>query len=155
MTSYKHTQVGYLMIVISLAVLALFAWVYSMALAEVPSVDSGPNLLVSTVMVLILLILVSFITLTVAIDERFVRIRFGYGIFSKKFLLDDIVSAKAVKNHWYFGWGVRFWFWPRMTIYNISGFDAVEITMRNGKIYRIGTDEPKELERALNNQLNK
>lgn len=155
MTSYKHTQVGYLMIVVMLAVLALFAWVYSMALAEVPSVDSGPNLLVSSVMVLILLVLASFVTLTVSIDDTYVRIRFGYGLFSKRFLLKEITSAKAVKNSWYFGWGTRMWFWPRMTIFNISGFDAVEIMMQNGKIYRIGTDVPKELETALTNQLTK
>jgi hypothetical protein len=36
-----------------------------------------------------------------------------------------------------------------MWIYNVSGFDAVEITMKNGKIYRIGTDEPLKLEQAI------
>jgi len=36
-----------------------------------------------------------------------------------------------------------------MRIFNISGFDAVEIKMKNGKIYRIGTDEPKKLEQAI------
>src|SRR3989344_1762209 len=106
MTSYKHTQVGYLMIVVTLAVLALFARIHSMALAEVPSVDSGPNLLVSTVMVLILLLLASMAALTVSINEQYVRIKFGWGIFSKKFLLKDIASVKVVKNHWYFGWGI-------------------------------------------------
>lgn len=50
MTPYKHTQVGYLMIVITLVVLALFTWIYIMASAEPSSVDSGPNLLMSVVM---------------------------------------------------------------------------------------------------------
>ena len=36
-----------------------------------------------------------------------------------------------------------------MWIYNVSGFDAVEIIMKNGKIYRIGTDVPEELEAAI------
>ncbi|MDY0387304.1 MAG: hypothetical protein RBT65_09290 [Methanolobus sp.] len=36
-----------------------------------------------------------------------------------------------------------------MWIFNDSGFDAVEIKTKNGKIYRIGTDEPKQLERAI------
>jgi len=36
-----------------------------------------------------------------------------------------------------------------MWIYNISGFDAVEIKMKNGKTYRIGTDEPQKLEQAI------
>jgi len=36
-----------------------------------------------------------------------------------------------------------------MWIFNVSGFDAVELVMKNGKIYRIGTDMPKELEVAI------
>jgi hypothetical protein len=100
-------------------------------------------------MTLILFILASFISLNVTIDESNLRIKFGYGIFKKHFPLHDIASARAVKNHWYYGWGIRIWFWPRMLIFNISGFDAVEIVMKNGKRYRIGTDEPKKMEQAI------
>ncbi|MCM1986588.1 hypothetical protein [Methanococcoides seepicolus] len=83
------------------------------------------------------------------IDENCLRIKFGYGIFWKRFPLNEIVSARTVKNHWYYGWGIRLWLWPKMLIFNVSGLDAVEIKMKNGKIYRIGTDEPKQLERAI------
>lgn len=150
MFSYKHTQVGYLMLVVTLAVLVFFAWLQITARAEPPSVDSGTNFAVTAIMALVLLILASFSTLTVSINEKHLRIKFGYGIFKKKFLLEDIASTRTVKNHWYYGWGIRVWFWPYMWIYNVSGFDAVEMTMRNGKIYRIGTDAPKELESSLN-----
>ena len=64
-------------------------------------------------------------------------------------MLKKIISSRIVKNHWYYGWGIRIWFWPYMWIYNISGFDAVEIKMKNDQKYKIGTDEPKELERAI------
>ncbi len=47
MTSCKHTQIGYLMLVPALAVLVFFVWAYIMALNEPPSVDSGPNLLIT------------------------------------------------------------------------------------------------------------
>ena len=47
---------------------------------------------------------------------------------------------------------MRVCFWPYMWIYNVSGFDAVEIILKNGKIYRIGTDVPKELEVAINKE---
>lgn len=100
-------------------------------------------------MVLILLILSSFVSLQVRVDEKQIRIKFGYGLFAKEFLLNDILSAKVVKNHWRYGWGIRVWFWPKMWIYNISGFDAVELKLKNGKIYRIGTDEAKKLEQAI------
>lgn len=149
MIRYKHTQIGYLILVATLAVLVLFVWMYMTASAELPSVDSGTNLLVTGVMVLILFVLGSFSALTVSIDETYLRIKFGYGIFTKKFLLEEITSAEQVKNHWYYGWGIRIWFWPRMTIYNVSGFDAVEIILKDGKRYRIGTDEPEKLHEAL------
>ena len=147
--NYKHTQIGYLMLVVTLAVLVLFAWAQITASAEPPSADSGTNLLVTAIMAFILFILVSFSSLQVRIDGEYLRIKFGYGIYQKKFSLGDIVSAKTVKNHWYYGWGIRGWLWPKMWIYNVSGFDAVEIKLKNGKTYRIGTDEPKKMEQAL------
>ena len=100
-------------------------------------------------MIVILLILVSFSSLEVNIDKDFLMIMFGCCGFRKKFKLKEIISAKAVKNHWYYGWGIRVWFWPYKWIYNVSGFDAVEIKMKDGRIYRIGTDEPKKLEHAI------
>ena len=155
MVSYKHTQIGYLMLVVTLAVLVIFALAQVTARAEPPSIDSGSNFAVSATMGLILFILASFATLTVSIDENYFRIKFGYGIFTKKFALNQIASAKVVKNHWYYGWGIRGWFWSnRMFIYNVSGFDAVEITINNGKIYRIGTDAPAELETAITQAIN-
>ena len=147
--NYKHTQIGYLMLVVTLAVLVLFAWAYIMASAEPPSADSGTNFAVTAMMALIIFILASFVSLRVIIDEKYLRIKFGYGIYKKGFLLNDIVSAKTVRNHWYYGWGIRVWFWSKMWIYNVSGFDAVEIKLKNGKTYRIGTDEPNKLEQKI------
>ncbi len=159
MSTYKHTQIGYLMIVVTLAVLVLFAWLQITARAEAPSVDSGANFLITAIMAFILFILASFSTLTVAVDEQFLNLRFGWGIFRKQFPLSEIAAVRKVKNKWYHGWGIRLWLWPKMWIYNVSGFDAVEIEMKNpasakasagkGKIYRIGTDEPDKLEAAI------
>lgn len=143
------------MLVVLLAVFALFAWVHLASLAESPSIDSGPNFAISVLMILILLLLASFTTLNVSIDEYYIRVKFGYGIFRKKLLLSEIDAVRAVKNHWYYGWGIRGWFWPHyMTIYNVSGFDAIEVTMKNGKIYRIGTDVPSELLVAIKANMN-
>ncbi len=154
MTTYKHTQIGYLMLLVTLAILVIFAWVYITGSAEPGSVGSGPNFAVTAIMALILFILASFTTLTASIDENYLRIKFCYGIFSRIFPLNQIASVQSVKNHWYYGWGVKVWFWPYMWIYNVSGFDAIEIIMRNGKIYRIGTDAPSELEAAIKQAIN-
>ncbi|MFH1145836.1 MAG: hypothetical protein V1707_02635 [bacterium] len=154
MTTYKHTQIGYLMLIVLIAVLVLFAWMYITASAEPPSYYSGTNFAITAIMALILFILASFTTLATSIDENYLRIKFGYGIFRKKFAASEIASVAQVKNHWYYGWGIRLWFWPRMWIFNVSGFDAVEIRMKNGTIYRIGTDEPEKLETAIKQAIN-
>jgi len=104
---YKHTQIGYLMIIVTLAVLVLFAWMYITTAMEPQSVDSGNNLLVTSVMTIIILTLISFTTLQTTIDKKYLHIKFGYGIYKKKFLLHEITSAKTVKNRRRYGRGIR------------------------------------------------
>jgi hypothetical protein len=97
----------------------------------------------------ILFLLGSFATLNIKIDKEYLRLKFGYGIFRKKFNLKEIDSVKSVKHKWYHGWGIRYWLGSNIWIYNVSGFGAIEIKMKNGKTSRIGTDEPKDLEYAI------
>ncbi len=154
MNTYKHKQIGYLILIVTLAVLVFFVSIYIMASLEPASVDSGANFLITTTMALVVFILLSFSTLNVSIDESYIKVKFGYGIFQKKILLQEISSIKTVKNKWYYGFGIRLWLWPTMWIFNVSGLDAVELTMKNGKIYRIGTDEPAELNSAIKQAAN-
>lgn len=146
---YKHTQIGYVILIATLVVLALFAWLQITARAEPPSVDSGTNFAVTAIMALIIFVLASFATLTVSVDENRLHIKFGWGIFKKSWPVKEIASTEAVKNPWYCGWGIRMTIWPPMCLYNVSGFDAVEITIKDGKKFRIGTDEPGKLEEAI------
>ena len=60
------------------------------------------DILVFFLIFFILILLASFTSLAVCIDDKYLRIKFGYGIFRKKFLLSKLVSAKAVKNHSYY-----------------------------------------------------
>jgi hypothetical protein len=87
------------------------------------------------------------------IDGEFVRLRFGAGMWRKKFRLDKIQSAAPVRNDWSMGWGIHWvgngW------LYNIAGLEAVEITFKNGKKARIGTDEPGKLAAAIESALKK
>jgi hypothetical protein len=53
----------------------------------------------------------------------------------------------VVRNRWYYGWGIRIT--PRGWLYNVSGLDAVELALKNGKCVRIGSDEPHALARAI------
>jgi hypothetical protein len=128
------------MIFILLITASLFVGILAQA-------DFEPLLLVFAFFILVLI--ASFTTLNVMINGKYLKIKFGYGIYRKRFALGEILSAKTVKNHWIYGWGIRYWLWPRMQIFNVSGFDAVEIKMKDGKVYRIGTDDPKKLERVI------
>lgn len=137
---YEHRQVGYLIVVTLGLVLALFGFV---------AVQAGFEAGVMVIMTLVVLLLLSFVTLTVKVNSKIVQVKFGYGLVRKSFPVSDIVSVKKVRNKWYYGWGIRVWLWPKMVIFNVSGFDAVEIVMKDGKVFRIGTDEPGKLECEL------
>ena len=52
-----------------------------------------------------------------------------------------------MRNKWWYGWGLR-WI-PGGSMYNVWGFDAVELELRSGKVFRIGSDEPDALLAAL------
>ena len=140
---YKHTQKWTLIVwvlgFIAILYLALFIQWYQYEVA--------------TIMIIIFLVLLMFSCLTVIIKGKYLKLKFWLWVFSKKFLLSDIKSVKKVKNYWYYGWGIRVWFWPYMWIYNISWFDGVEIKLKNKKIYRIGTNKPKELEKAIKDNM--
>lgn len=142
MESYRHTQIGYFLIA-TLVVAGL-------VIAVLSSIQ-GMHPIALTVIVVLSVCIVLFCTLTVVIDREYVKIWFGPGIIRKRFLLKDIMSCRAVKNSWSCGWGIHMT--PHGVLYNVSGLHAVEIKMKGGKQFRIGTDVPQELERAIRQAL--
>ena len=135
---YQHIQIGYLMIT-----------VYTLGILFIACLMAiyGFNWIAFVVLIILGVCLVLFATLTVVIDEDVLEIRFGPGVIRKKFPLKDIESCRVVKNPWYYGWGIRLT--PHGWLYNVSGFHAVEIKMKTGKKYRIGTDVPNDLEKTI------
>jgi hypothetical protein len=133
---YEHTQTGYQMLAVSLV------------LAAVISLRAGSSL-VFGLMGLVMLVAGSFFgTLTTAIDDTSVTCRFGpLGGIHERFQVADIASARAVRNSPLHGWGMRYIRHGRL--WNVWGLDAVELQLRNGTRFRIGTDEPQELVKAL------
>ena len=139
---YKHTQVGYLVIAAMAAVMVLIGVVLA---------NAGINWIAIGVLVVIAVALVLFSSLTVVIREDELEARFSPGLIRKQFKLNEIESCQVVKNHWYYGWGIRLT--PHGVLFNVSGFHAVEIKLRTGKKFRIGTDVPQELEGAIRQAL--
>jgi hypothetical protein len=134
---YRHTQIGYLTLIVILV--AAFGIV-----ATLPD-DVRPVILgVAGLMVIIAIL---FSSLTVEVGDGELRFHFGPGFWRKRIALAEVAAATATQNSWWEGWGIRFT--PRGMLYNVSGTNAVEIEMRSGQRFRIGTDEPEALVEAI------
>ena len=141
---YQHTQTGLLTRRLLRAISIITAG--SGLFVALRSTLRSLPLLASSAIVFVCATL--FDSLTVRVSHDLVEISFGIGIIRKQFDVGNIRRARVVKNKWYYGWGIRLT--PHGWLYNVSGLDAVEILMDNGKQYRIGTDQPNELENAIN-----
>ena len=139
---YNHTQIGWLMLV-SLGAAVLFTGYFGIV---------SSNWIALCVFGVLVVCIILFPSLTVTGDDNLIEVRFGPGLIRKKFLLEDIESCRPVKNQWWYGWGIRKI--PRGWLFNVSGLDAVELLMKNGRVYRIGTDEPQTLNEFIQRRLN-
>lgn len=143
---YSHTQTGWVTIIGLVAALAIIG----VTAQEMDPGSPGKPFVMASMALLALLIPV-FGWLTVTVDEEAVTARFGIGLIRRKIWIKDIRAATRVRNKWYYGWGIRMLAFGWM--YNVSGLDAVEIELQGGGRFRIGTDEPEELERALRQRM--
>lgn len=135
---YRHTQSG-AVVVGSLAVSALMLAGLGLAFGVPVLLYGGP--------VMMGIVALLFHNLTVEIDATHLRFRFGIGLIRKRVPLAEIVEAKPVRNSWLYGWGIHRT--PHGWLYNVSGWEAVEITLTSGKRFRLGTDEPRRLAQVL------
>ena len=136
--AYRHTQCGTVTLVslgggalVILGIMAFTGW------------SALPLLIVGVLDICCLL----FYALTVEIKDGVLECRFGPGLLRKRFQLAEVRSVEVVRNRWFYGWGIRRV--PDGWLLNVSGFDAVAITLASGKKYRIGTDQPNELAEAI------
>ncbi len=139
--NYKHTQIGWP--AIAGGVFAIIAMILGAAKSSTEIMYIFPFVFVVVIFL--------FGSLTVVIDNTNLSFHFGPGILRKSFRFGDIRLARKVRNHWYYGWGIR-WF-GKGWLYNVSGLDAIEIVLKKGRIIRIGTDEPDQLINILRTKL--
>jgi hypothetical protein len=102
-----------------------------------------PPVAVWLVIGVIALVCLAFSSQTIEVTDEAVISRFGPGILVKRAPLSDIVKVENMPSHWYDGWGVHLT--TRGWLYNVSGFGAVEFTLRDGGRFRFGTDRPDQL----------
>ena len=88
-----------------------------------------------------------FSRLTITIEDGFLRASFGPGLTVKNVPLSQIASCQPIRIRWWYGWGIHLtrhgW------LYNVAGWDAVAITLRDGRKFALGTDDPQGLAAAI------
>jgi hypothetical protein len=135
--TYRHTQLGYVTLTVTLLV--------ALAVAVLPSRSARSVTL--GVASLLAICAVLFSSLTVEITGGELRFHFGPGFWRKRFPLTEVAAANPTRTSWWEGWGIRIT--PRGVLYNVSGTNAVEIELQSGKRFRIGTDQPDALVQAV------
>lgn len=140
--AYCHTQIGWVVLLSVGATICLILYLF---------LNSEDVWVLLFVALGLATALVLFSSLTVQSDGEALLVRFGLGLVKKKFMLSEIAGCRAVRNRWYYGWGVRLT--PHGWSFNVSGLDAVEIETKEGKRFRIGTDDPQGLTEFIDQQI--
>lgn len=140
--TYRHRQFGSFMVAaMAVAVVAIIALLGPGA--------AHPAMLI--VFAALLLVAVVFSSLTVQVSASSLVFWFGPGVLRKQVPLAEVAGVEVVRSPWYWGAGWRLT--PRGMLYSVSGLDAVEITRKDGSRFRLGTNQPERLARALSDAM--
>lgn len=139
MTRYEHTQIGHAIIwpLVAIILIVSAAFVGSSPHRQPPSL----------VLIILVIALVLFYRLRISIDRETLCASFGIGIIRKKVRVSEIVGCDRVRIRWWYGWGIHLT--PYGWLYNVSGFDVVAITLRDGRKLALGTNDPEGLAEAI------
>ena len=142
MSQYKHTQIGYLLLTAYGAVILIIISLF---------IFTDFKLQAMIGLFIMLIALGIFAAMTVKVSDQKMKIQFGLGAIRKEFLIRDIETFREVKHPWHYGWGIRYT--PRGWIFRVSGNSGIDLQMKSGKLYRIGTDEPQVLAKVLSQSM--
>jgi len=141
---YRHTQYGALMFIV-FAITGILIGVVA------PSILAEGRVLSAILMIGVYLFgLGMFYSLTVEISEDNLTFWFGMGLVRKTIVLSEIQSTKVVKNPWYYFWGIKSI--PGGWFYAIAPGTAIKIELRDGRFIQLGTNQPKELNQAIESE---
>jgi hypothetical protein len=140
---YRHTQIGWAMIVSLGGGVAFLAWAASKRsgfASEVPLF----------VLVLLLVILVLFVSLTVIVDDERVELRMGSGLIRRRISLTDVLSVGRLKLPWWaVAYGIRMSLNGKQQLWRVSGSNAVDLQISGGRRLLVTSDEPDALDAAI------
>jgi len=139
MIRYKHTQFGWVMV---FGLLLVGAIILITAISNRDYLHLK-GILLSGAFVLFSILLL-FNSLTAVVSDKNVKVYFGSGLVHRTIPLEQIQDCTVVRKGFVLGWGIRVGF--GVTMWNVSGFDSVELTLKDSNWkFRIGTDKPDEL----------
>ncbi len=145
MAKHNFTQIG----TFSLAIMVPL-FLLSLIMLFIPGFrDSGGVPVMGLVVLTLFVCLLIFYKLTITVDETSLTFSLGVGLITKRYLLDEIKSCKAVTNSPLTGIGIRMisngW------LYNVSGLGAIELAFKNkSSVVRIGTNNPELVSQTIN-----
>ncbi|MBI4945097.1 MAG: hypothetical protein HY840_01700 [Bacteroidetes bacterium] len=137
MIRYKHTQFGWV-IVFGLLLVGSIILITGISNKEFRHLKE--SFLLGAFIIFSILLL--FNSLTTVVSDKNVKVYFANGLIRNTFPLEEIQSCTVIRKKFLLGWGIRFG--HGYTLWNVSGFNSIELTLkeRNWK-FRIGTDMPE------------
>ena len=130
--------------IIFIVVIALMAGIAAIKNEPIPSQ-------VYSVFIILAVVVIIFSSLTVTVDDKFVSAAFGLGFIRRRIRLENIESYHKVRNSFWQGFGIRLI--KGGVMFNVAGMDAVELKLKDGGVFRFGTDEPAKLMLAIEQAL--
>jgi hypothetical protein len=144
---YKHTQTSLLIFAI-IPLILLPLWV---VLKVVPRGGGAAGHAVFVPMLVtvgvVAIVCVLFSALTVTVDGGQLTWEFRFAVARHSVPVSGIKRVSVVRNPLIYGWGIHRT--PFGWLYNVSGREAVQVEMRDGEMFRLGSDEPEVLARLL------
>jgi len=137
-TLYEHTQIGHVIIWSLLAIILIASGGFAgLSHREIPLVVS----------IILLVYVVLFYKLRITIEDETLQASFGPDIIRQESAACGDCRMRAHSHSLVVGLGIHHT--PYGWLYNVSGFDAVAITLRDGRKFAVGTDDPHGLITAI------
>ncbi len=138
MKSYEHRQFGWFPIAICGAIAIIAVGMGTLVATPVPVVMGAVLCAVAA----------AFSSMVIRVDDAGISWAYTFGIPGGMLAFADIERIERVKTNVIEGWGIH-WSWWHGWLWNVSGFDAVEIFRTARGPITLGTDDIENLYDAI------
>jgi hypothetical protein len=88
-----------------------------------------------------------FSSLTIEAGDGRLNWWFAFRFWRREIAMSEVQSIAILRTPLWYGWGIRKI--AQGWLYNVSGREAVELTLKDGRRILLGTDRPHQLAAAL------